>query len=521
MGSVPTVPPAASYARDLVELDPPKPDESSSVYESDASESREPVSYAAAAAAGIGPSPLAQHETAEPEQQQSITDEPGRQNEQQSRTETYTIRHINRKDSSGQLGELPILIQNKNGPCPLLALVNSLVLSSKHDGQSPIVKSLQTREHVSLGLLIQALFDELTGSSGPDSELLPDIEALSHFLTMLHTGMNVNPRLTLESSDSLGTFLPTSDIRLYSTFGIPLVHGWIAEPSSETEGALSRVAQYHEDIQLLQFQKADLEQRVVQDGGTLTPQEEELVRDIQTIQTFTEVEAPTQLTPFGLKQLREKLAGGSISILFRNDHFSTLYRHPDGGLFTLVTDAGYANHAEIVWESLVDVKGAKSGLFSSDFLPVGNNDSTSAGPRSSNAMPREDQRHREETKLSPQEQADADYAYALSLQFQEEERQQQQRRRERSSSAPFEAPVPPPRRPSAARNDRSGQQHGDGQLPPSYEQVADDNRQQRRRRARSTALAGQSYGRRPGNDVSSVHHAPSKDREKGKECTVM
>jgi hypothetical protein len=40
------------------------------------------------------------------------------------------------------------------------------------------------------------LFDELTTRVGTDGEL-PDIEALSRFLTMLHTGMNVNPRLTL------------------------------------------------------------------------------------------------------------------------------------------------------------------------------------------------------------------------------------------------------------------------------------------------------------------------------------
>ena len=180
--------------------DSPKPDGSSlyrapsSVYENDTSESREPVSYAAAAAASAGPSPLAQHENAEPEEEQHAS-EPKQQNDQ-NRTETYSIQHVNWKNSSGELLDSPILIQNENGPCPLLALVNSLVLSSKHDGQSPVVKALQAREQVSLGLLIEALFDELTAYLGPDGEL-PDIEALSHFLTMLHTGMNVNPRLTL------------------------------------------------------------------------------------------------------------------------------------------------------------------------------------------------------------------------------------------------------------------------------------------------------------------------------------
>lgn len=117
-----------------------------------------------------------------------------RQAEQQA--ETYSIRHINWTDCTGQLRESPMLIQNKNGPCPLLALVNALVMRSDRHMPPPIVKALMTRETISLGLLIQALFDELTTQVGVE-EQLPDIEALSRFLTMLHTGMNVNPRLTL------------------------------------------------------------------------------------------------------------------------------------------------------------------------------------------------------------------------------------------------------------------------------------------------------------------------------------
>jgi hypothetical protein len=93
----------------------------------------------------------------------------------------------------------PILVQNKNGPCPLLALINALVLRADDpNAQPPIVRALKTREQISLGLLIEALFEELTTCLGPDDEF-PDIEALAQFLTMLHTGMNVNPRLTLVS----------------------------------------------------------------------------------------------------------------------------------------------------------------------------------------------------------------------------------------------------------------------------------------------------------------------------------
>ena len=114
----------------------------------------------------------------------------------EQKQETYTIRHINWTDTTGKLRQSPMLAQNENGPCPLLALVNALVLRADVDAQIPIVKALQEREQISLGLLIQALFEELITRLGPDDEF-PDIEALSRFLTMLDTGMNVNPRLTL------------------------------------------------------------------------------------------------------------------------------------------------------------------------------------------------------------------------------------------------------------------------------------------------------------------------------------
>ncbi|KAJ5222162.1 Protein of unknown function DUF544 [Penicillium citrinum] len=353
--------------------------------------------------------------------------------QQEQRAETYTIRQINCSDRNGNLVQSPILIQNKNGPCPLLALINALVLRAEPNTQPPIIKALRTREQISLGLLIEALFDELTTCLGPHQEF-PDIEALTQFLTMLHTGMNVNPRLTLETEDSLGTFFQTPDIQLYSTFGIPLIHGWVASWSDPAHSAMTRVGQYHEDIQLLHFHKQELEDRVMQ-GQSLSPDEEQKMADIQAIQQFVDVENATQLSPFGLTQLSTRLAPGSISILFRNDHFSTLYKHPESHqLYTLVTDAGYANHAEVVWESLVDVTGFNAEFLAGDFRAVGHGPSGSGGP-ADNTGPRtsglvvNDELPAGEGSQSPfssQEQSDADYAYALSLQFQEEEQRERQ-----------------------------------------------------------------------------------------------
>lgn len=171
------------------------PRSTSSVYESDVNEAcgtrTEP--------SGIAP-PLPQRSREADRSEgneQCITSGAADANRQaEQRAETYAIRHVNWTDITGKLRNSPILSQNENGPCPLLALVNALVVSSAEDAQKPVVKALQTREQISLGLLIQALFEELITCLSPDDEF-PDIEALSRFLTMLHTGMNVNPRLTL------------------------------------------------------------------------------------------------------------------------------------------------------------------------------------------------------------------------------------------------------------------------------------------------------------------------------------
>ncbi|KAL5357053.1 hypothetical protein BJX96DRAFT_143851 [Aspergillus floccosus] len=481
-----------------------------------------------------------------------VISEADAERQREKRTETYSIRKVNWMDSAGMLRESPILVQNQNGPCPLLALVNALVLGASQDAQPPILRALQTREQISLGLLIEALFDELITHLGPDDQF-PDIEALSLFLTMLHTGMNVNPRLTLvrptntlqligsnceqESEDAVGSFLETSDIRFYGTFGVQLVHGWVATPSSEADAAMKRCAQYHEDIQLLPFRKHELEDRVFR-GGSLSPEEVTTMKDIQTIQQFIEIDNATQLSTFGLNNLAERLPAGSFSILFRNDHFSTLYKHPQTHqLFTLVTDAGYSNHAEVVWESLADVNGANSGFFSGDFRPVGNVSSETSdpsGPRTSSNTGHLSPSTSEPRRLSAQEQADADYAYALSLQYQEEE--QRTRNGGRRDSAPSQgagvrASDPMPRvlrhsQPSGRRGRLAGD--NDEPPPPTYEQAANSPAYHGpERRAPQVPNANHTspyqrapYGRRSqGAPISTGPSERMKDRNK--DCIVM
>ncbi|KAK8171426.1 hypothetical protein BKA80DRAFT_195480, partial [Phyllosticta citrichinensis] len=303
---------------------------------------------------------------ARPQEASPTAETPASQQSRQRR-EHYSIRHVRWLDSrTNKLRHAPVLTQNANGPCPLLALVNALILNAPEGRQTPLMETLENRETVSLGLLLDAVFEELM--SGPNSaaaQSLPDVGDLYAFLLALHTGMNVNPRFVAPDSSAAGDFEQTREMRLYSTFGVPLIHGWLPPRDSRAYAAFDRRAKTYEDAQNVQFHKEELDVKLTSTG--LSAEEQALYEDLLTMEDFFR-NYSTQLTDHGLEVMRRTLKSGQIAILFRNDHFSTVYKHPKTErILSLVTDAGYASHEEIVWESLVDVKGQGSELFSGDF----------------------------------------------------------------------------------------------------------------------------------------------------------
>ena len=468
--------------------------------------------------------------------------------------ETYQIRLVNWYDASSPTNprRSPIMVQNANGPCPLLALVNALVLSTPSDVATALVETLRVREQVSLGLLLDAVIEELMSGRRRDAVgKLPDVTDLYAFLLNLHTGMNVNPRFVpeeetinlmdapidndiptnLHQARKAGGFEITREMKLYSTFSIPLIHGWIPPRNHPAYVALKRSAQTYEDAQNLMFREEELEDKLQQQG--LTAEEQTILEDIASVKYFLNSTA-TQLTGYGLDTMTEFLAPGSIAILFRNDHFSTLYRHPRSGqLLTLVTDMGYAGHDEVVWESLVDVSGEGCEFFSGDFRPVGNvADDTQPQPPAedesgwttveskSRKAPRQGRSTSAQQDLPPLstlnidddtmpvspniEQEDHDLALAMQLQEEEEERDRQEaaaRRREdelsqaylnssdtsgrrtfpgfgRGATGADSGPSPPPRgngsgryAPPTSRPPRRKSTSSED-APPSYEQAA-------------------------------------------------
>ena len=90
-----------------------------------------------------------------------------------------------------------------------------------------------------------------------------------------------------------------------------------------------------------------LEDHEQRNGGS------ELMTSALVVKEFLEATS-SQLTYYGVSSLHEGLDEGQLAVFFRNNHFSTLLKH-EGRLFVLVTDQGYQNETDIVWETLAAV----------------------------------------------------------------------------------------------------------------------------------------------------------------------
>ncbi|XP_047581664.1 ubiquitin carboxyl-terminal hydrolase MINDY-1 isoform X2 [Lutra lutra] len=127
-----------------------------------------------------------------------------------------------------------------------------------------------------------------------------------------------------------------------------------------------------------------------------------LVTEGLIAEQFLETTA-AQLTYHGLCELTAAAKEGELGVFFRNNHFSTMTKHKSH-LYLLVTDQGFLQEEQVVWESLHTVDG-DSCFCDSDFHLK---HSLGRGPGAGGG------------RGSPekQRQVDQDYLIALSLQQQ-------------------------------------------------------------------------------------------------------
>ncbi|KAM3726432.1 Ubiquitin carboxyl-terminal hydrolase [Dirofilaria immitis] len=222
-----------------------------------------------------------------------------------------------------------IVMQNENGPCPLLAVINVLLLR----GQITLpCGSTEVSEKKLLQFIADCILrlkpNDIDEAELPNYEQnVSDVFAL---IPSLPKGLDVNIHFT-----GVKKFEYTPACALFDVLNIPLVHGWIVDQADEE---LLRV------VDGLSYNR--IVEKIVSTNN---------VSENCMLRNFLDSSA-SQLTTQGISELLSNLNDGEIAVLFRNNHFQTLAKQKDA-LYVLVTDMGFLDESTVVWETLDCVDG--------------------------------------------------------------------------------------------------------------------------------------------------------------------
>ena len=350
-----------------------------------------------------------------------------------------------------------ILCQNQNGPCPLLAIANVLILQD-------VIHFNVDRQVINLHALSEIVanaFVEKGLSQGHESEARKDskqqqLDSALNMIPSMARGLDLNVCFS-----SVTSFEFTEEISVFDALDIPLLHGWVLDPqdtitysvvqrnnsynllmfklveyrslqeritcpnkivesgsksasitcktapdpshltrssdkesistafdlldsirpievdSSETansyiEGAasiehtnliLTDIRVYVDDMSLTNSSSCTGEIRskalhlnlTDEKAQGLSAEDKQLLREGKIIESFLNLTA-SQLTHLGLMALHQHINEEQFAVFFRNNHFSTMFRH-QGHLYLLVTDLGYQHETSVVWERLDGIDG--------------------------------------------------------------------------------------------------------------------------------------------------------------------
>ncbi|CAI5793132.1 ubiquitin carboxyl-terminal hydrolase MINDY-2 isoform X1 [Podarcis lilfordi] len=229
----------------------------------------------------------------------------------------------------------PIITQNENGPCPLLAIMNVLLLAWK-------VKLPPMMEIITAEQLMEYLGDYILDAKPKEISEIQRLnyeQNMSDAMAILHklqTGLDVNVRFT-----GVRVFEYTPECIVFDLLDIPLYHGWLVDPQTADIVKAVGNCSYNQLVEKIICCKQSDNTKLVDEGSIA----EQFLNN-----------TATQLTYHGLCELTSTVQEGELCVFFRNNHFSTMTKHK-GQLYLLVTDQGFLTEDKVVWESLHNVDG--------------------------------------------------------------------------------------------------------------------------------------------------------------------
>mmetsp|Transcript_15687 Transcript_15687/g.32781 ORF Transcript_15687/g.32781 Transcript_15687/m.32781 type:complete len:533 (-) Transcript_15687:151-1749(-) len=399
-----------------------------------------------------------------------------------------------------------ILLQNENGPCPLLAAANALLLR----GVITLPPECVRNGVASTDDIVNILADRAITLQQNNKTIVShsDVDGNDHshhefhlnevlgLLPNLQHGMDVNIKFTTGPSG----VEYTKNLAAFDLLGVELVHGWLLDPQDVETLSVIGNKSYNELIELVILgneakdavtkleeqievrekllsgsnlegvegsqidgqttktgsatgddaspkvgngdavsteltqtgMKAEdagnqpsesasaISQNLLQPKSLSVEEKDNLLKEIIAIkEEISDLSAKIsqsevvnsffattshQLTYHGLHELHNYVKQDTIGVFFRNNHFCTITNH-DGILYLLVTDLGYSNVPEIVWEKIDAIDG-DTELFNEFFkMP----------------QPREELKAADRPTISPElllaqrNQAESDYQLALAM----------------------------------------------------------------------------------------------------------
>ncbi|KAI9273048.1 hypothetical protein BDA99DRAFT_499876 [Phascolomyces articulosus] len=410
---------------------------------------------------------IEQNEQNQPDESQQLQQQSEEQPQQQpaeqdDAVQEYLVKKIQWFDTeTKQKKDVLIITQNENGPCPLVAICNVLFLRGDLEIRPP------DREMVTFEYLVERLGDYLlnhgpgASTNNNTADIKPkqgkqqqqqqqeeqvvssptqyeastqmdridsrqstaeyvltyryNLDAALSILPNLQMGLDVNVRFS-----SIRGFEPTAELAMFDLFDVDLVHGWLVDPQDEQTYQIiaEKCGSYNSVVECV-VRGDTLSSSAAIKGDNRTsrqwsPDEERQIQEGLIAATFLE-DTATQLTYHGLESLVSSIPSNKLCVLFRNNHFSTIYKHPETStLYILVTDSGLVSEESIVWENLGDVDQGASEFFNSDFQK----------PEIIRSPP-------PPMPTTGDPSADMDYILALSLQQNEISNAEEHRRRRR------------------------------------------------------------------------------------------
>ncbi|NXB85373.1 MINY2 hydrolase, partial [Vidua chalybeata] len=275
----------------------------------------------------------------------------------------------------------PVITQNENGPCPLLAIMNVLLLAWK-------IKLPPMMEIITAEQLMEYLGDYILDAKPKEISEIQRLnyeQNMSDAMAILHklqTGLDVNVKFT-----GVRVFEYTPECIVFDLLDIPLYHGWLVDPQVADIVKAVGNCSYNQLVEKIISCKQSENSELVSEGFVA----EQFLNN-----------TATQLTYHGLCELTSAVQEGELCVFFRNNHFSTMTKYK-GQLYLLVTDQGFLTEEKVVWESLHNVDG-DGNFCDSEF----------------HLRPPSDP---ETVYRGQQDQIDQDYLMALSLQ-QEQQNQE-------------------------------------------------------------------------------------------------